>query len=343
MSMTYDERRQHLLLSVDHLIDVWNAWTNNPDVRYITKTFEDAVDEVIGGFADGTIPGELRALHGQVQILSEHWNEWNKRNQASGGKYPLPGNAFWNVLESIDAAKQALARPVRKTLETIAQLDALNPRPNDGQICRMYGFVDAGGNPEIWKLQEERANPGKHTGPGTGWKPPHEARREAEEAAKRSSYERLKRQRESKLDFLTKAAPEPIEQLLAEGVSGKQICKMKKIDEGTLAEYCQEHGLTLPAWNSPLATNIKGDTEADYDEPQDPPAGAESVTEIDAEGLTLEQEIIEYHKLGTMMAADIATAVSRPGNEISHTKVRKIIKRYQEDPAAFVTNDTAAI
>jgi hypothetical protein len=116
---------------------------------------------------------------------------------------------------------------------------------------------------------------------------------------------------------------------------------MKKIDEAELAAYCEDHGLIVPAWQGESPNAMVG--VHDY-VPEDeaasvlsvPDAPAPDVVGLPVEGeMTLEQEIVMYHKLGTMSATEIAEAVSREGNEVSHQKVGKVIARWEREPAAF--------
>jgi hypothetical protein len=342
--MATDERRNHLLLVLDHLVSVWNEWAENADVRYVTEKFEQAMNDALGVFADGAIPGDMRGLNARMDVLREHWDAWNKQNEVSGGKNPIPNNAFWHALEAVESGRQAIVKPIRRALESIADLTA--QKVPDAQICRIYGFTNDGtprGNPELWKLQEERAKPGCHT--SKGWLPPWEKKAQADAAKEAEIVERIKRQREGKLRLIASVAPESIEDLIAQGVSGKQICRMKKIDEAELATYCEDHGLTTPNWQgeSPNAMVGVHDYVEDEEPAERPPMSldGESVTEateqVADEPLTLEQEIIMYHKLGTMTPTQIAASVSREGSEISRQKVNAVVKRWEAEPSAFDT------
>ena len=357
--MSDKERRDHLLLVIDHLLDTWNAWSADSDVRYITRALEDAVNDCIAVFADGSIPGNMRQLTDCVLKVQRPWEAWQRKNEISGGKYPLPDNDFWQALGNIEAGRQQLQQPVRKALEPLAELVKM-PGMSPAQVCRMYGFTSDGlntGEPDLVMLQEELAEPGKHTGPGTGWKPPHERRRLQDESRQDSIVKRIKAQREGKMKLLTAVAKESIEELIAQGVCGKQICIMKKIDGAELENYCQTQGIPVPAWQHESANQTTGSFDQPTDEKYldslltdkaavnaDEPASVlkksaanpgtpEDVTGS-GEALTLEQEIVEYHKAG-LSAKEIAEAVSQPGNEISHQKVNKVLARYKEDPGAF--------
>lgn len=355
--MVTDERKDHLLLVLDHLVEVWNAWSANSDVRYITKAFEEAIDDAIFVFSDGSIPGDMRELNDRVAVLQEHWAAWNRKNEASGGKYPVPDNAFWKALESIEDARQAIIKPKRRNLETIEELT--RQKVSDAQICRIYGFTDTGrpdGEPQLWQLQDERTTPGTHTDRSKGWLPPWEKIQRDEEERQREIVERIRRQRAGKIKLIAGVAPESIEDLIAQGVSGKQICKMKKIDQAELDAYCDKQRLTRPDWQGESANQMTG--VHDFVAPEDEAASSLAIpsTPDDAEdadplaepfehaiaepfegSMTLEQEIVMHHKLGTMTSDQIAEAVSREGNTVSATKVRKVINRYKQDPAAFET------
>lgn len=346
--MATDERRNHLLLVVENLIEAWNTWSADSDLRQITRAFVDAVIDCLTVFEDGSIPGDMRVMNDRVEVLREHWVAWNEQNENDGGKTPIPPNAVWKALEGIEAARQAIVKPVRRALESIADLTA--QKVPDAQICRIYGFTDDGtprGNPQTWMLQEERAKPGCHT--GKGWLPPWEKKQRDDAAKEAEIVERIKRQREGKLRLIASVAPEAIEDLIAQGVSGKQICRMKKIDEAALAAYCQDHGLTTPNWQGESPNAMVGVHDYVEEEEGQPAAGGENLTDpemeipppnasdVAEEPLTLEQEIVMYHKIGTMTPTEIATAVSTEGNEISRQKVNSVVKRYQQDPAAFDT------
>jgi hypothetical protein len=345
-----DERREHLLLVTDSLMETWNRWSGLSDVRYLTRVFEEAIEDCLTIFEDGSIPGDLRTLNNCVDTLREQWAAYQDANETAGGTILLPPNAFWRALEQIEATRKTLAVPKRRVLESIA--DLTTQKVTDAQICRMYGFTDTGmpnGNPELWQLAEERATPGKHTDRAKGWLPPWEKQAQTEEANQREIVERVKRTRESKMKLLTEVAPEPIEQLVQEGVSGKQICKMKKITEDELHAYCEEHGLPAPTWAAESPNQMVG--VHDYT-PEDEEADTATIDAIIAEGegpekspigdkveptepMTLEQEIIMYHRLGTMTPTEIAAAVSREESEVSRQKVNAVVKRWEAEPAAF--------
>lgn len=335
-----NERKEQLLAAVDHLIETWNAWSADDDLRYITRGFEEAVEDCLGMFADGTIPGDLRELSHRVDSLVEHWEAWKEKNAATSDKVLLPMQAFWASLEAIEDARREGMAPVRRPLETIAQLDA--QKVPDRQICMIYGFVDESGQPLFLMLQEEREQPGRHTGPQTGWKPPHHRRQEAEESRQAESLARLREARAKKVADASRIAPESIKELVAQGVTGRQICTMKKMGREDLEAYCRENSLPVQ-WEPEGVYGVRGDFDIRPEEepPKQTatPAASDSAGEDASGSLTLEQEIAEYAKAG-LAEEQIAEAVSSPAQQVSAAKVRAVLKRWRKDPAAF---DTAEV
>jgi hypothetical protein len=344
-----DERREHLLLVTDAMLQAWGDWGDDGTALTMTTAFSDAVVDCLVVWSEGTIPGDLRNLAGEMDTVREKWNDWVRLHEENPLKNTLPGNALWKALEAVEKGRQEAVTPREFTLEPIASLDAMNPRPTDAQICRMYGFTSDGtfkGQPKITMLYEERAAPGRHTGAGTGWMPPHARRHAQVQQEQAEAVERQRTRRQSKIDALTKPAKESIEELVeVNGISGKQIARMKKIDRAEFEAYCRTHGLQVPPWDSASANAIQGIHDPDEAATVPTatvgrPSGLDAIpgpTVIDeGEGpLTMEQEIIQYHKAGGIGAQEIAEAVSRPDEPVSRQKVQAIIKRWQEDPAAF--------
>ena len=338
--MATNERRDELLLSVDNLLQVRKDWMAEADVRFITEQFELSVDAVLILFAEGGIPGDLRAMNELVVILASRWQEWCQKNENSGGKFPIPDNAFWKAVDAIAASRQVLLTPKKQTVESIA--DLTSQRVPDANICRIYGFTDTGtpfGNPITAMLREERANPGTHT--GEGWLPPWARKDKEDEAKREKAIEEVKRMQAGKLRLLTQIAKESIEDLVGQGVCGRQICRMKKIDESELNAYCDEHHVPLPEWEAEAANLTTGVHDAGQDEEETiVEESVAKVPDLNPDGsMTLEQEIIEYHKLGGLGADEIAAAVTSEDAPVSRQKVAAVIKRYKEDPAAFETAD----
>lgn len=339
--MSIDERRDHLLLVTDHLLTVQREWVQS-DTPYITEAVETAVDDAIDLWAHGPLPGDCRVLAGYFDRLAERWSEWRAIAAINPDANPVPKQSFWKVLEMIAEEREAKQPQGRKTLESVATLTA--QKVPDRQICKIYGWLDAKGNAELWKLEEERLKPGTHV--NADYVAPHERARLAAEEARRTSIERIREQQERKVKNLTEPAPESLEDLVRQGLTSKQIARMRKTTVKQVEADCRAAGLDVPPEKYDLQAAVPLDrapTEAEEridaarqarrdasegdandGDPDDSPGGA----------MTLEQEIVWHHSQG-MAPADIAKNVSGGDQKITVAKVRAVLKRFEEDPAGF--------
>lgn len=341
------ERKEELLLVTDNMLAAWKRWMEAPDLKFITRALEEAIDDAILLWSEGSLPAELRAMASDVEQLGRHWDEWKTRAGGNPQRYPVPEPPFWQVLERIMATRTELARPPRRRLEPVAKLRAM-PGMRDLQICDMYGFFDATGQPEFHKLDDEERDPGCHSYKIEGWMPPLE-RRAAEERAKRDAIlARAKEVRSAKVARMqAPPAKETIEELLAlPGMSGKQVCDLKHIEREQLEVYCRENGLAMPAWE-PTAANAlssvydvipEGEKPAtafaNPKEPEETPAPAAG------EPLTIEQQVVLYSQ-ANMPPAEIAEALNTPDNPLDAKAVVAIVKRWKRDPSSIVLPENA--
>jgi hypothetical protein len=341
-----DARTNELIAAVDNLLASWRTWRDDAQIRDMTDELTDSITGCLVLWDSGTVPGDLRRLLPILTELKEQWNLWVAKHDAAPIQHPIPGRGFWSVLEQIELAQVSVKKPKQFTIEPIAKLDAMQPAPSDGQICRMYGFTSDGtpsGDPILSMLQEERANPGHHTGPGTGWMPPHARRQQAAEAKQQEAIERMQRAARSKVAAVTEPAKETVDQLIELGVCGKQICKMKKFTKADLAAYCQEHRLTEPQWEPTDANTVKGDFDRELPEhvPMSGPGDTAPATPTDIDRtLTIEQQIIQQHQAG-FTPSDIADLLTEADVIVTAQKVGKVIARWRADPTAFNTADVA--
>ena len=84
-----------------------------------------------------------------------------------------------------------------------------------------------------------------------------------------------------------------------------------------------------PAKTEPPAEPPPGDGDPD-EEPDDEPDEAD----VDTGAMTVEQEIVFYHKEG-MTPSDIAEAMTTDDQKITPQKVGKVLARYKKEPQAF--------
>ena len=386
--MSSDPRQQFLADLLTQFFAVRQAWVES-DAKFITEDFERAADELVEGFLEGSIPGEFRKLERVISLeLAPAWQRF--KEEAPGDPHLLPGDAFWLAVAHVEKASEEAEPRQRQSIESIETLRRQGV--SDRQICLIYDWVDGRGNPELWRLREEEAEPGKHT---KNWISAAERRRLEQESRQQQLRRQIAERQTRKVEQLTKPCQESIEELLVQGLSATQIAEMRRCSVDDVFHEADRLGVVRPPLNySPLGTG-RGVHDADISEaqarihdatakngrgrrtappkparPSSPPPASNEVGQdgeyadaqdddvLDAEeafamsdaddaaepaagnaapageSQTLEQEIVAYSQAG-MDEHAIAQAVSAPGQKIGVKKVRAILKRFAEEPAAF--------
>lgn len=360
------ERREHLLMVVDHLTETHDAWVKG-EMTQLNEAFELATTDMLDVFQDGTIPGDLRDLNHRVDQFREQWQAWVELNSRRAVS-PIPGNGFWHAFEAVRAAREAARPKARPTLESIKSLK--EQKVSDRQICKIYGWLDPGGNPEIWKVQEELDDPGRHSTKIAGWLPPHERKRQESNDRQQRILDRIRADREAKLARAAAAAPEDFQELVESGVSARQIAKMKHLTVDEVFAECARLGIgrprleydtpnamkgqfdkepgeeksriletvgqepaTLPAPAVPRTPDRSGvDIDAMLDSAAELFAGEDDGDENQGGAVTLEQEIAMLHQQGMGLEA-IKAAVSREGAPVDGRKISAVIRGLKRQEA----------
>lgn len=334
--MSLEERRNHLFLVTDHLLASHREWVEQ-DTPYVTEAFEQSVDDALEVYRDGDVPRDCRGLDSLFNELAERWAKWKAEAAASGDEPAVPDHAFWVKLDQIAKARE-IARPkARRQLETVADLTA--QKVPDRQICKIYGWVDDVGNPDLKTLQEERASPGTHVGPD--FVPPHERRRQEEESRRQDALDRIRERTERKLRRRLDPAPEPLAELVEQGLSATQIARMKRCTIEDVYRECEALGIEPPAETYGIPTGI-------YDRvPNESEERIEQATlnrgarpeSAEVEGAaTIEEEVLAYHAMG-MKPNEIARAVSTEEERIGVRKVRSILAAAGGEPVEVEAAD----
>lgn len=340
------ERKQFLFLVVDRFLTVHEAWAQDQEIHWITDEYEQACDNMIELFAHGDLPGECRQLAAQVAALGREWSAFRDRVLATGDSKALPGQSFGKVVSLLSEARQAAKPRNIPSLESIKDLK--EQKVSDAQICVIYEWVDDNG-PQLWKLREELAEPGKHT---KDYIPPSHQRRLNRPLREKEIIEATARAFDTKLNRAKAAvAPESIETLIGQGLSASQIAGMKDCSVGDVFAEADRLGLERPATSYDLkgAAHDRKPSESEQrvlDQlgkgprtAPPAPAGGQDDDEDAGDGvegaMSLEDEVIQYHLAGGKSAAEIAALVTSEGFEVSRQKVQAIIQRYQADPTAF--------
>ena len=256
-----DARTTELLFLVSAATNARTQWIES-DSTYITDIFESEITELIDGFREGDIPAPARPILEQVARLKIHWDEWQDRAMRTGDATELPGNDFWLVMDEIENSHQRiLDPPKRKPLETIEELD--KQQVSDNQICLIYEWLDAQGAPEYWKLKEERDKPGTHI--NADFVDPAVAQREHRKREQEHVTAERNAKLKAKLNESNREAPETVEELIAQGITARQISLMKNIPVIEINRMADEAGLDRPAVDYPHVNQLRGihDSEPD--------------------------------------------------------------------------------
>ena len=268
--MSERERATHLLAVIDHVLARRRDWIES-DAPYVTEDVETAVDELVEVFSGGTIPGSCRAIEGQVSQLGRYWRDWKDQVAATGLSTILPSNDFWKAIERVAELREAAKPRPKRRLETIQDLAVVQKVPAY-QICDIYGWMDENGQPESWKIAEELAEPGKHTGPESGWVDPGEKKRLEGERKRAAIVARLAAKQDAKIARANLKAPESLEELVGTDVPLHQIADILKTTEAAVLAECDRLGLDRPASLSsvhasraPQEPGIAAEVEAGYD------------------------------------------------------------------------------
>lgn len=136
---------------------------------------------------------------------------------------------------------RSLVETAPKRLESIAQLDI--EKVPERQIALIYGWVHADGAPNIQKVREERANPGKHYD-ADKWVHPEDARI-AKETADAWAKRRSRLSDRAAVVAGPPVAYETLEDLIEQRVPSKQIADMKRIPVETVKRRAFEMGISL--------------------------------------------------------------------------------------------------
>ena len=201
--------------------------------------------------------------------LAPAWDRWRAIADVN---HPAPGPDFWAFVNKLRLARKDTIKTRTRRLESVKELKSLSTPVGDEQICKMYGWIDAEGQPEYWKIAEEIEKPGKWSYDlyPDRWMPPHEKARAAEIQRQFEAAERQRLDRQARIEAATRVAKETYQELSAQpGITLTQIARMKRVTIDEAAEEIQKIGLPLP----PLRMDLNSiQAPSDLREPDRPPA-----------------------------------------------------------------------
>lgn len=225
-------------------VDAWRS-QDIPVVSWrgaTVKSMSESVLEALDSLAEmackcENVEPDARSLVLAADALAEELLAWAAAVEVDPQAVNPAGNQeLWVAYEAI---MEALVEPPRRLPEPINELT--DQGVSLEQIAKIYGFFDEHGRPSARMVLEEKEKPGTHYNSST-WVEPARRRRQSEiderwKDRKPVTYEALTGQRERPV------APETIEELLAQGVSAKQIAKMKNLTESQVKEFAAELGV----------------------------------------------------------------------------------------------------
>lgn len=257
--MTQKLTRKQLLTKLEQAcerVDEWDA-ASEPKINWrgaTTKALSDQVlsawDAVIELTYAEKIDQDARELVLEIDEMEDELLAWARAFESRPDSVsPAGTEALWQRWRCVRDRMKERKWPLP---EPIADLTAQGV--GDGQICRIYGWKNENGQPDFATLSKQReweryqsdeklrekwqgAKPQRQYDPST-WQHPSKARHDAE--IQRRWNGRDKGQWEPLASEPPKAqpqeAPEPIEDLIAQGVPGAQVAKMK----GVSVDYVYE-------------------------------------------------------------------------------------------------------
>lgn len=271
-----DSRTDHLFLVLDNLLQENTEWADGPENTLSAESgLWQAIEETIELFGSGDIPGPLRGIEKTISSLRTHWEEYQQKLDENFDPNLLPTNAFWKILEMLGKQKEQATPKPKQVLESVKTLTEQKVSP--AQIARIYGWVDARGAPETWKVQEEISNPGTHV--NADYMPPREKQRLEEEARQEDVVRKLRDRIARKQALASQVAAETLEQLVGQGISLKQIATMKRLTVAEVMGEIKRLGLEMP----PLDYSESRAAPARYD--REPSEAQERIRKAQAGGL----------------------------------------------------------
>ena len=227
-------RTEQLRTLADAFLAMHDTWMAAGDDRPTPDaTYWDHTNALVEGYSAGDIPGDCRKLAAAVGDYMDQVTLFDLRTEVDQHMPPPP---FFKAVDRIRAVFDAPSeRDNLKSLETVAQLD--KEGVFHSQIAEIYGWMDSKGQPIIYKVVEELREPGKHTGPGSGWRDPRLVAIERREAAAEQHVRDVTERRAIHKPKPKPPCPESTLQLIKEQVGDEQIADMRSLPVAVVAAY----------------------------------------------------------------------------------------------------------
>lgn len=314
------------ILETEQVIKEWES-ADSPNVKWrggsskgMSGKVARALDELCSISNASQVDDDAKEIVMAVDRISTEFTAWAEAfDIAPESVHPTGTPDLWAAFRSAVAATvdvpRKLPEPIRELMEAGV---------SDQQICKIYGFLLPDGSGDVAKLTEEKREPGTHFDPET-WVPPHRIRqlREINEQWESRSFSgHMPVENEQPKEF--RPAPESLDDLIAQGVDGPQIAKMKGMTVEQVEGYAAKLGL-------PLAGRIIRSPEKQDDEAADlAKQRSELIPKSHPDISDLENRILAC-AIDGMKPADIATALQHDWPDLNWQKVSAIIKKLERE------------
>jgi len=327
MHVTRQAAKQRIL-ATEQAVKAWDA-ADSPNVRWrggsakgMSGEVARALDQLCELCNAAEVDDDAKEIVLALDRVSTEFTAWAEAfDIAPESVHPTGTPDLWAAFRSavsvtVDAPRR-LPEPIR---------DLMEAGVSDQQVCKIYGFLHPDGSGDLAKLAEEKAKPGTHYDPET-WVPPHLERRRQEINdlwANRSFSGHTPVEAEPPKP--RPAAPESVDELIAQGVGAEQIARMKGMTVEEVEGYAAKLGL-------PLEGRVIRSPERQESQLDDlAKRRAELIPKSHPEIGNLEDRILAC-AIDEMKVTDIAEALQPDWPDLSWQKVAAIIKKLEKEGA----------
>jgi len=159
-------KREQVCSVIDEIDKIYTAWRKNDDpslwkqnrmhhtYKQVTPDFFPAVTDLINLVASDEYEFDSYSLVMACDQFIDEWLDWVKELNSDRKDVRLDGtDAIWNAWGRVIEQKKPRTFP---SVEPIDQL--INNKVPNLQICKIYGFLDDIGRPDLARLQEAKIN-----------------------------------------------------------------------------------------------------------------------------------------------------------------------------------------
>lgn len=332
-------RSERLATLIDDVGKIFLPWQETPTnmCEVPPKGLYESIELMLAEWLDGEVTPDLQPLVPDMQALCDELRRQKARMEQYGDdSWPLSLTPhLCKIFPKLDTLRQIKVQP----LGTVSEM--LKEHGGDyEQVALRFGWFNLMGYPDTRMVREEEAEPGRHTGPESGWVPPLVAReRTRVQKIVDQCSEILKR-----IDLRNKAkkATPGIKELIDQGVSLSQIALMHGKKPMELQAEIIEHGWPMPPmeystsdydftpaglskqFDEVIKAELANSTSPHATDVVESPAVAQSADE------TFEHQVVALGGAG-FSAEEIAAHMSSPAHRVSQRKVKAILNQHAKD------------